>query len=189
MHVELGHKSHTSELTRGRFCFRVSTGGPRWAPLVSRASSGWLGAGKTKGSRGLSFSLHISGSMKPFDCGYIGDEVMCWNIHRSAHLMRIPPSFTFLCVHEAGHPICGLTLGSATRWCVPWRLPKVLKDLGNRAFSSVTSLKDWPGNAGLGGCWLVVTVLTPMSSHCRGTKSRCLQLARPKMTGPSDSAM
>ena len=25
-------RSHTSELTRGRFCFRVSTGGPRWAP-------------------------------------------------------------------------------------------------------------------------------------------------------------
>ena len=54
-------RSHTSELTRGRFCFRVSTGGPRRAPQVSRASSGWPGAGKTKGSRGLSLSLHISG--------------------------------------------------------------------------------------------------------------------------------
>ena len=53
-------RSHTSELTHGRFCFRVSTGGPRWAPQVSRASSGWPGAGKTKGSRGLSLSLHIS---------------------------------------------------------------------------------------------------------------------------------
>ena len=47
-------RSHTSELTRGRFCFRVSTGEPRWAPQVSRASSGRPGAGKTKGSRGLS---------------------------------------------------------------------------------------------------------------------------------------
>ena len=56
-------RSHTSELTRGRFCFRVSTGGPRWAPQMSRASSGWPGAGKTKGSRGLSLSLHISGSI------------------------------------------------------------------------------------------------------------------------------
>ena len=54
-------RSHTSELTRGRFCFRVSTGGPRWAPQVSRGSSDWPGAGKTKGSRGLSLSLHISG--------------------------------------------------------------------------------------------------------------------------------
>ena len=34
----------------------------RWAPQVSRASSGWPGAGKTKGSRGLSISPHISGS-------------------------------------------------------------------------------------------------------------------------------
>ena len=33
----------------------------RWAPQMSRASSGWPGAGKTKGSRGLSLSLHISG--------------------------------------------------------------------------------------------------------------------------------
>ena len=35
----------------------------RWAqgaPQMSRASSGWPGAGKTKGSRGLSLSLHIS---------------------------------------------------------------------------------------------------------------------------------
>ena len=57
-------RSHTNELTRGRFCFRVSTGGPRWAPQVSRASSGWPGAGKTKDSRGLSLSLHISGWME-----------------------------------------------------------------------------------------------------------------------------
>ena len=57
-------RSHASELTRGRFCFRVSTGGPRWAPQVSRASSGWPGAGKTKGSRGLSLSLHISDCME-----------------------------------------------------------------------------------------------------------------------------
>ena len=35
----------------------------RWAPQMSRASSGWPGAGKTKGSRGLSLSLHISGSI------------------------------------------------------------------------------------------------------------------------------
>ena len=35
--------------------------GPGRAPQVSRASSGWPGAGKTKGSRGLSLSLHISG--------------------------------------------------------------------------------------------------------------------------------
>ena len=55
-------RSHMSELTRGRFCFRVSTGGLRWVPQMSRASSGWPGAGKTKGSRGLSLSLHISGS-------------------------------------------------------------------------------------------------------------------------------
>ena len=53
-------RSHTSDLTRGRFCFRVSTGGPRWAPQMSRANSGWPGAGKTKGTRGLSLSLHIS---------------------------------------------------------------------------------------------------------------------------------
>ena len=52
------------------FCFQVSTGGPRWAPQVSRASSGWPGAGKTKGSRGLSLSLHISADM------------FNWNIHR-----------------------------------------------------------------------------------------------------------
>ena len=57
-------RSHTSELTRGRFCFRVSTGGLRWAPQMSRASSGWPGAGKRKGSRGLSLSLHISGPVK-----------------------------------------------------------------------------------------------------------------------------
>ena len=55
-------RSHTSELTRGCFCFRVSTGGLRWVPQMSRASSGWPGAGKTKGSRGLSLSLHISGA-------------------------------------------------------------------------------------------------------------------------------
>ena len=35
----------------------------RWAPQVSHASSGWPGgAGKTKDSRGLSLSLHISDS-------------------------------------------------------------------------------------------------------------------------------
>ena len=56
-------RSHTSELTRGGFCFRVSTGGLRWAPQMSHASSGWPGAGKTKGSRGLSLSLNISDHM------------------------------------------------------------------------------------------------------------------------------
>ena len=45
-------------------CFRVSTGGPRWAPQMSCTSSGWPGAGKTKGLRGLSLSLHISGNMQ-----------------------------------------------------------------------------------------------------------------------------
>ena len=65
--------SHTSELTHGRFCFRVSTGGPRWAPQVSSASSGWPGAGKTKGSRGLSLSLHIS--------GLTVNKYMNWNSH------------------------------------------------------------------------------------------------------------
>ena len=55
------HTRVNSLLTHGRFCFRVSTGGPRWGPQVSRPSSGWPGAGKTKGSRGLSLSLHISG--------------------------------------------------------------------------------------------------------------------------------
>ena len=66
-HAKLAARSHMSELTRGRFCFRVSTDGPRWAPQVSRVSSGWPGAGTTKGSRGLSLSLHISGSSYGLD--------------------------------------------------------------------------------------------------------------------------
>ena len=62
-------RSHTSELTRGCFCFQVSTGGLRWVSQMSRASSGWPGAGKTKGSRGLSLSLHISDFRHKNPCG------------------------------------------------------------------------------------------------------------------------
>ena len=73
-------RSHTSELTRGCFCFRVSTGGPRWAPQVSRASSGWPGAGKTKGSRGLSLSLHISDAIHCFGL----DQILRWACYSRA---------------------------------------------------------------------------------------------------------
>ena len=76
-------QSHTSELTRGLFCFRVSTDGPWWAPQVSRASSGWPGAGKTKGSTGPSLSLHISVvdySTGSSNLGRTGSQILCSNL-------------------------------------------------------------------------------------------------------------
>ena len=53
-------QSHTSELTRGSFCFRVSTGGLRWAPQMSRFQVGREPARQKAREGYISLSLRIS---------------------------------------------------------------------------------------------------------------------------------
>ena len=62
-------------------------GQSRWAPQVSRASAGWPGAGKTKGLRGLSLSLHISAMINCISSTFFSWENLKKNIRNHSQIV------------------------------------------------------------------------------------------------------
>ena len=78
----------------------------------------------------------------------------------------------------------GVTVGSGTNRCGPLKSPIIASNLVGNIFLR----SEMPAKLTLSGPVTVVASAL-MSSHWSLTTSSCLQLVRPKIAGPSDSAM